>query len=93
MAAKNPRRKAVNPSPILAPTKVEQLFCYPSKEEFGGDYYAVEVAFDGKTVVTFGDSYHDKGAEKAEAFVQGVSFALQATLDLKVRDVVRENLV
>jgi hypothetical protein len=40
-------------------------------EDFGGDYIEVEVR-DGDDLITeYGDHYHDKGRERAEAFIEG----------------------
>ncbi len=72
------------------PKKIEKLYCFPSKDDFGGDYSSVEVAFDGKTVAEFGDYYHDKGDDKADGFIEGVAFALGKKLpEVKTRQVVR----
>lgn len=40
-------------------------------EGFFGDYEYVTVRIGPKIVVSFGDYYHDKGEERAEAFVKG----------------------
>ena len=37
----------------------------------GGDYHDVEVLVADELVAQYGDYYHDKGEEKAEAFVDG----------------------
>lgn len=76
---------------MKTPKKVEILFCYETEEEFGGDYNSVEVAFDGKTVASFGDYYHDKGSDRAKAFIQGAEFALGVELPkASIKEVVRE---
>lgn len=53
------------------PKKVQVHYVFPSKDDFGGDYYSVRLLFDGKVVATFGDYYHDKGDVQAESFVRG----------------------
>lgn len=40
--------------------------------EFISDYVSVEVFLDGNRVASYGDAYHDRGAEKARGFEDGV---------------------
>ncbi len=40
--------------------------------EFMYDYTEVSVRHEGAVVAHYGDSYHDKGFEKAEGFIDGV---------------------
>ncbi len=40
---------------------------------FIGDYTSVEVFLDDLKVVEYGDAYHDRGAQKADGFVDAVS--------------------
>lgn len=47
------------------------------------DYYSVDVKFEGKIVRHYSDHYHDKGAEKAESFVDGVLFAEGHNIDIE----------
>lgn len=58
------------------PKKVAIHYVFPSEDDFGGDYYAVRVLFDGKQVVEYGDHYHDKGEDKADGFIEGFFAAL-----------------
>ena len=53
--------------------EIRTYFCVDDKGHTG-DYTAVEVWLDGKLVRTFGDFYHDKGRERAEAFVEGLRY-------------------
>lgn len=46
-------------------------------EDCNGDYYDVEVQIDGKVVASFGDYYHDKGQDKAEAWKDGYIAAME----------------
>jgi hypothetical protein len=41
-----------------------------SKNSFS-EFREVDIVVDDKKVASFGDEYHDKGFEKAEAFVEG----------------------
>lgn len=41
------------------------------------DYSDVEVFINGEYIISFGDYYHDKGREKADAFVEGWNFCLK----------------
>ena len=45
-------------------------------EDFGGDYASVSIFVNGKEVITYGDHYHEKGRERAEAFIEGLEYAL-----------------
>ena len=47
---------------------------YPSNDkDCSGDYDNVTVNLDnGKNLISYGDAYHDKGYEKAFAFVDGL---------------------
>lgn len=56
-------------------------------EDCGGDYYDIEVFVDGKLAAEYGDYYHDKGSEKAEAFVDGVNFICGANIVPQERSV------
>lgn len=40
----------------------------------GGDYWAYSVQVDGVEVARYGDHYHDKGADKAEGFVDALVY-------------------
>lgn len=55
--------------------KFKVLEVFPNEEEFGGDYYAIRVELDGEVVATYGDYYHDKGADRARGFIHGYCFA------------------
>ena len=60
--------------------KILEIHEYYEGEEVndcGGDYDAIEVIIDDEVVTHYGDHYHDKGAEKAEGFVEGYLFALK----------------
>ena len=39
------------------------------------DYTRVEVIIDGDIVRNYGDAYHDRGAIRADAFVEGFKFS------------------
>ena len=41
----------------------------------GGDYREVSITIDGTEMVRYGDHYHDKGRDKAEGFVDGLTCA------------------
>lgn len=63
-----------------------------SDEECGGDYHYVTVNIDGIQVVEFGDHYHDKGAEKAEGWVEGFKYAAEDyEATVRILDVKRVN--
>ena len=48
------------------------LFHYSTDDpEFQNEYHSVEIFVDGKKVREYGDWYHDKGKEKASAFLEG----------------------
>lgn len=53
---------------------------FESEDCFGGDYDAVALTLDGKLLKTFGDYYHDKGEERAEAYAKGYARALDLDL-------------
>jgi hypothetical protein len=42
---------------------------------FECDYYYIEVWHDNIKIVTFGDSYHDRGQDKLQNFYKGVVWA------------------
>jgi hypothetical protein len=44
---------------------------------FTGDYLEVAVIIDGQEVRHYGDFYHDRGAQKAKAFCDGVEYVCQ----------------
>jgi hypothetical protein len=45
------------------------------------DYYEIILKAGKKTLATFGDSYHDRGWERADGFIQGLRVVYP---DLKV---------
>ena len=47
-----------------------------SDPKFSGDYREIEILINEKQVALFGDYYHDKGQERAEAFIKGLKFVL-----------------
>lgn len=48
---------------------------YPP-DGIGGDYYSIGVyAMDGTRLAHYGDYYHDKGEDRSEGFVEGLSVA------------------
>jgi hypothetical protein len=52
--------------------KIEIIEHYDKKDkDFSCDYYSVDVKIGGKIVRHYSDAYHDRGLEKAEAFVDG----------------------
>lgn len=58
---------------IIAPNFVEIIYLFDKnyQNDTDGDYDAVVVLIDNKEVARYCDEYHDKGAHKAEAFVDG----------------------
>lgn len=40
--------------------------------EFTSDYCAIDIKIDGITLAEYGDSYHDRGRDKAEGFVDAL---------------------
>lgn len=69
------------------PKKIEIVTIYPDHDpECVGDYESVEVEFDGKVVIRFGDYYHEKGDVRADAFVRGVQYALGLSLKVTERN-------
>lgn len=50
--------------------------------KFEHDYVSVEVFLSGVKLREYGDSYHDKGWEKANAFVDGLQFGIDLEKDL-----------
>jgi len=49
--------------------------CDKDDDIFGGDYSGVDIYKGDELVAEYGDYYHDKGAEKAEAFIEGLEWA------------------
>lgn len=50
--------------------KLEVITWYFKNDtKFIYDYASVSILLDGKEVANWGDSYHDKGSEKAEGWV------------------------
>ena len=55
--------------------------------DFGGDYLSIDINLDdGTPIASYGDCYHDKGEEKADAFIDGVKWAVRNS-----EQVTREN--
>lgn len=55
--------------------KIEIIKHYAKDDkDFCEDYYSITVKINGKKVRHYGDYYHDKGKEKAEAFIDGICF-------------------
>ena len=66
--------------------EIKEIHGYYEGEEVndcGGDYDGVEVIIDDVVVAEYGDYYHDKGAEKAEGFVEGYLFALKKICEIE----------
>ena len=57
--------------------KITQVIHYAEDDlNFGGDYYSVTLEDSlGRLIAHFGDSYHDRGIERAEGFIAGVAYA------------------
>jgi hypothetical protein len=51
--------------------------------ERSGDYSRIEIFRDDVLVMEYGDQYHDKGRDKAEAFFDGIMELLGGTDDGK----------
>jgi hypothetical protein len=47
----------------------------PVTGELGGDYHYVTVEIYGRKVKNYGDYYHEKGFERAQAFIEGYAHA------------------
>ncbi len=60
---------------------------FKEDEDYVGDYDSVEITIDGKTVITYGDYYHDKGGEKAEGFIDGLSYILGKKVEFNKEDI------
>lgn len=59
--------------------QIEVITHYPEDDpEFMADYAGVTVKVDGEVVQEYEDSYHGRGREKAEGFVDGFRAALGA---------------
>ena len=57
------------------------IYHYPkSDDRCMGDYWTVDVCLNDSILTSYGDYYHDKGGEKATAFIQG--YGLGANLDV-----------
>jgi hypothetical protein len=62
----------------MTTTKIKIITHFAKDDpRFLTDYIDVEVFINGKLVRSYSDYYHDKGDEKAEAFVDGVVFQLE----------------
>jgi hypothetical protein len=51
------------------------------------DYAKIELLHGKQVIATWGDSYHDKGAEKLKGFIEGVEWALGKQVTLIREDV------
>ena len=60
---------------------------FEDDEDQSGDYAGVDLYINDKMVKSFGDYYHDKGLEKAEAWVDCIRWIIDD--DIKVE---RENI-
>ena len=56
----------------------------------GGDYSKVTVEMDGEVLREFGDRYHDKGREKADAYILAF-FDLFGHQEVEVKYEMRED--
>ena len=55
-----------------------------SDKKFMYDYYSVTLKDGlGEVIAHYGDSYHDRGLEKAEGFIAGVEWATGKKVTLK----------
>jgi len=61
--------------------KIAEIF--EDEDHVGGDYYGVRVYIEGELKRTYGDYYHDKGREKANAFVEGYAMALGVEAEIE----------
>jgi hypothetical protein len=62
---------------------------FPRDEDTGkllsdGDYYYVTVEIHGHKVKNYGDSYHEKGFERAQAFIEGYAHAIGMTKGVSI---------
>ena len=56
--------------------------------DFGGDYSDIELLDEsGNIIAEFGDSYHDKGQEKAEGFIKGVEWLAGKKVELIILNI------
>lgn len=56
-------------------------------KRFLGDYYGIEVFFEGKKIIEFGDGYHDEGRDKLRGFMRGVEWHSSKKVILNERHV------
>lgn len=69
--------------------KIKKVVHYAEDDkEFVGDYYSIELFINGKLVKKFGDWYHDKGDEKCDAFIDGVTyFKYEEDIDYELEEI------
>jgi hypothetical protein len=64
--------------------KIEIITHYDEEDtDFSSDYYSVDVKIAGRVVRHYSDHYHDKGAEKADSFIDGFLFASGKDIDIE----------
>lgn len=76
--------QSIPPTPV--PSTIRIITVYSRRADDGGpsgDYRSVEVWFDFQLVATYGDEYHDKGKDKASAFVQGAATAWEIAFGIR----------
>lgn len=56
----------------------------PETGELGGDYHYVTVEIHGHKVKNYGDYYHEKGFERAQAFIEGYAHAIGMTKGVSI---------
>lgn len=49
-----------------------QTVYFKDDKDFNTDYHSVRILQDGELIQEYQDSYHDKGTEKAEGFVDAL---------------------
>lgn len=55
--------------------KIEVIVHYEEDDiQCHGDYTGVDVVIDGEVIKEYSDYYHDKGLEKANAFIEGIVY-------------------
>ena len=48
---------------------------FPNEDDIGGDAWEFHLELNSIIVAKYGDSYHDKGREKAIGFIDGYAYA------------------
>ena len=69
------------------PVKIKVVVHYSSDDiEFNCDYYQIDVYMNDFKMKTFGDYYHDKGWERCEGYLDGITSFMTDV------EIIRENI-